>query len=305
MSKRSRREFLREILALAGVAASVAAFRWCKSKSQSSSPADESSAPETLVTDSGFEMVYLEDGTFQMGCSGCQRDERPVHTVILNWSCYIARYAVTFDQYDTYCEETGRPLLDDGGWRRGDIPVFGLNWYDAVEYCNWLSEKEGLTPCYHQGSRRMSWKREANGYRLPTEAEWEYAAKGGPLSEGTSYPGSDDPDEVAWYADNSDGRPHPVGQKAPNELGLYDMSGNIWEFCWDRYAWNYYIYCGDPVVDPKGFAPFNHPNVVLRGGSFLSSAYELRVEARGYDVPTDRGMYGIRLARTGEKAEDV
>ena len=151
----------------------------------------------------------------------------------------------------------------------------------------------------------MRWDRAANGYRLPTEAEWEYAARGGPFSGGTLYPGSDVPNEVAWYADNSGGQPHPVGQKTPNELGLYDMGGNVWEFCWDRYAWNFYLYCGDPVVDPDGFAPFNHPNVVLRGGHFLSNVDELRVTARGYDVPTDYGMYGIRLTRSAKRVEDA
>ncbi len=301
-ARRSRREFMKELLALAGVGASIAVFRWYKS--QSSSPEEEAPEPEVLVTDSGFEMVHVEAGEFEMGCIGCARDERPMHTVILTWSFYIAKYALTFAQYDAYCEESGRPLLDDGGWGRGNIPVIGLNWYDAVEYCNWLSEKEGLTPCYREGERVVAWERETSGYRLPTEAEWEYAAKGGPLSKHYAYPGGDDPDKVAWYADNSDGQPHPIGQKTPNELGLYNMGGNVREFCWDRYAWNMYLYCGDPVVDPRGFGAGTHPNIVIRGGDFESPVDELRVEARGYDVPTGRGMYGIRLVRNGGQVKD-
>jgi len=258
-----------------------------------------------LVTDGGIEMVHVEDGTFMMGCGGCKRDERPMHEVILTRSYYVARYAVSFEQYDAFCADNAKPLADDGGWGRGDIPIFGPSWYDAVDYCNWLSEKEGLAPCYRMGSRRMSWDREANGYRLPTEAEWAYAAKGGALSEQYLYSGSDDPDEVAWYADNSDARPHPIGQKKPNELGLYDMSGNVREFCWDRYGWNFYLECGDPVTDPRGFGTLEHPNIVLRGGDYTSPVDDLRVEARGYDVPTDRGLYGIRLVRNGVKAQDV
>jgi formylglycine-generating enzyme required for sulfatase activity len=260
---------MKELLALAGVGASIAVFRWCKS--QSSAPEDESSAPEVLVTDGGFEMVHVEAGEFEMGCVGCARDERPMHTVILTQSFYIAKYAVTFEQYNAYCEETGRLLVDGNRWAQDNVPVFGLSWYDAVEYCNWLSEKEGLTPCYGEGDLRPSWVQEADGYRLPTEAEWAYAAKGGALGKAQYvYPGSDDADEVAWYADNSDGRPQPVGGKMPNELGLYDMSGNVREFCWDRYAWNFYLYCGDPVVDPRGANPTQHPNIVLRGGDCMS-----------------------------------
>ncbi len=304
LKTRSRRAFMKELLALAGIGASIGVFRWYKS--QSSPPEEELPGPEVLVTDSGFEMVHVVDGEFEMGCAGCARDERPMHRVILTWSFYIAKYVLIFAQYDAYCEESGRPLLDDGGWGRGNIPVFGLNWYDAVEYCNWLSEKEGLTPCYRQGERRMIWTRDADGYRLPTEAEWEYAAKGGPLNEEYhAYPGSNDPDEVGWYADNSDEQLHPVGQKTPNELGLYDMSGNVYEFCWDRYGWNFYLECGDPVTDPRGFGILEHPNIVLRGGDYTSPVDDLRVEARYYDVPTDRGIYGIRLVRNGVQVDDV
>ncbi len=310
MSK-SRREFLKEFLALAGVAATVAVYRW--QKSHSSAPDTDSSAPEILLTESGFEMVHVKNGEFIMGCNNCGLDNGPAFAVLLTRSYYVSKYAVTFEQYDAYCEETGRSLLDDNGWGRGDVPVFGVNWYDTVEYCNWLSEKEGLTPCYRHGSRRIIWERDANGYRMPTEAEWEYAAKDRGSNKQYWYAGSDDADKVAWYADNSDGHPRPVGQKMPNELGLYDMSGNVREFCWDRYDTDTYLFqVGNTAsVDPQGlpgaftYEGLNHPNIVLRGGDCLSSADELRVTARGYDVPLDRGMYGIRLLRNGLKVEDV
>ncbi len=314
MSKRSRREFLKELLALGGVAASVAVLRWYKSGSSES--ANEASAPETLLTDSGVEMMHIEAGEFIMGCGDCKPNEQPVHTVILTHSFYLARHTVTFEQYNAYCGQTGQPLMDDRGWGH-DVPMFGLNWFDAVEYCNWLSEREGLIPCYGERSRSSNnsiiWDYEADGYRLPTEAEWEYAARGGPSNQDYFYPGSDDPNEVAWYADNSDGRPHPVGQKMPNALGLYDMSGNVSEFCWDLYTTEYYRYITGnlPAVDPLGmermhtYSAATRPNISLRGGNFMSPVDELRVTARGYDVPLHYGMYGIRLARTGAKKEDV
>ncbi|HEY84898.1 MAG TPA: formylglycine-generating enzyme family protein [Chloroflexi bacterium] len=142
----------------------------------------------------------------------------------------------------------GRP--DDNGLGRGSRPVFGISSYEAIAFCNWLSEKEGLIPCYTGRKKATRCDFSANGYRLPTEAEWEYAARGGPLSRGCQYAGSDDPDEVAWYDENSGGELHPVGQKKPNELGLYDMSGNMWDWCWDWYDSDYYN--SSPEADPGG-----------------------------------------------------
>ena len=314
MSKRSRRQFLKELLVLGGAAASVAALRW--SRSESSAPTDESPAPKALVTHNGSEMVHIGAGEFIMGCGDCKPNEQPVHAVILTHSFYLGKYTVTFEQYNNYCGQNGKPLMDDRGWGH-DIPMFGPSWFDAIDYCNWLSEREGLIPCYRERSRRSSngiiWDYEADGYRLPTEAEWEYAARGGPSNQNHFYPGGDDPNEVAWYADNSDGRPHPVGQKIPNALGLYDMGGNVSEFCWDLYTTEYYTYITGnlPAVDPRGmermhtYSAVTRPNISLRGGNFMSPVDELRVTARSYDVPLRYGMYGIRLARTGAQVKNV
>jgi len=230
------------------------------------------------------DFILVEGGTFSMGnASGYHADnEEPVHSVTLN-SFYMSKYEVTFEQYDIFCNKTGRSKPDDEGWGRGSRPVIYVSWYDAVEYCNWLSEEEGLTPCYSGSGETISCDINANGYRLPTEAEWEFAARGGNNSRGYKYSGSDNPDDVGWYDDNSGYKTHPVGQKNPNELGLYDMSGNVWEWCWDWYDRGYYS--SSSSSNPQG--PSSGSNRVRRGGSWYNSADNLRSACRIYFPPVN------------------
>ncbi len=179
---------------------------------------------------------------------------------------------------------------------KGDnLPVERVSWYDAVEFCNRLSRKEGLTPEYTISGKDVTWNRSADGYRLPTEVEWEYAARGGNKSRGYRFSGSDDPKEVAWYSANSGEKTHPVGQKKPNELGIYDMSGNVWEWVWDWYDSDHYS--SSPASDPTG--PYTGSLRVLRGGSWRSDARDLRSANRSSGGPSVSLInLGFRIVRT-------
>jgi formylglycine-generating enzyme required for sulfatase activity len=221
----------------------------------------------------------------------------------------IGKYLVTLEEWTVVRDWA---LANGYGWEassRGIAcsdthPVNTLNWYDAVKWCNAKSEREGLTPPYTvdgevyrtgefgmEGSGVVNWNPLADGYRLPTEAEWEYAARGGQLTQGFFYSGSNDADEVAWHVLNSlgaecelaagsDRGTWPVGLKLPNELGLYDMSGNVWEWCWDPTS----------LTDIKGRR--------LRGGAWLFQPDSSLIAARNSFQPQAVHYYvGIRLVR--------
>jgi len=183
-------------------------------------------------------------------------------------------------------------------------PVENVTWYDAIEFCNKLSERERLQPVYTISGREPAtgypitsatvtpdWGK--NGYRLPTEAQWEYAAGGGNGSPGNyAYSGSNDVDTVAWYDGNSNRAPQVVGTKAPNGLGIYDMSGNVWEWCWDRDGG----YSSEAQTDPKGAS--SGSDRVARGGSWDDSATDARSAARGsIDLYLSDNSLGFRLLR--------
>ncbi|MDR1933300.1 MAG: SUMF1/EgtB/PvdO family nonheme iron enzyme [Spirochaetales bacterium] len=232
-------------------------------------------------------MVRVEGGTFQMGSANGDDDEKPVHSVTVK-SFYMAKCEVTQKEWQ---EIMG---TNPGNFKGDDLPVENVSWYDAIEYCNKRSLKEGLTPAY-RGSRdsTITCNFSATGYRLPTEAEWEYAAKGGDKDYLIlSYSGSNNADAVGWYTDNSWRRTHPVGTKQANSLGLHDMSGNVWEWCWDWYG----TYPRSALSDPAGAA--SGSGRVLRGGGWGSGAGNLRSADRDSGTPSNRySSIGFRLVR--------
>jgi formylglycine-generating enzyme required for sulfatase activity len=242
-----------------------------------------------------FKMIFIPGGTFTMGdvWGDGYSDELPTHEVTLS-SFYISNYEVT---QELYLEVMGtNPSYFSGD----NLPVEEVSWYDAVEFCNALSQREGLTPAYTISGTSVTWNQNANGYRLPTEAEWEYAAGGG-SSNRTKWAGTNNESSLgiyAWYSSNSDNKTHPVGVKEPNSLGLYDMSGNVYEWCWDWYDSGYYS--NSPSNNPTG--PSTGSDRVLRGGSWGSSgATYCRVADRGSFDPSVRGSYyGFRLLRNAE-----
>jgi sulfatase modifying factor 1 len=300
----SRRQFLKMI----SVATSSAILGACAPKASPEieipmtptptlSPAPTEEPSKAIIP----KMVLVEAGSFQMGSMDGFPDEQPVHSIRITRPFYMGEYEVTFEEYDWFCEDTARSKPDDRGWGRGNLPVIHVNWYDVVAYCNWLSEQARLPSCYSGKGKNIQCDFSADGYRLPTEAEWEYAARGGQRSQGYTYAGSNNPDEVAWYGDNSDGQTQPVGQKQPNELGLYDMSGNLFEWCWDWYGADYYA--SSPASDPQG-PPVPRTTVpweltrVRRSGSWREKAKSIRITSRSFDSISYVGDNGFRLART-------
>ena len=256
--------------------------------------------------------VYVPGGTFIMGDTRGEgeSDELPTRSVTLS-PFYMSKYELKQSEYTAVMDYNPAQ-----GFGTGDNhPVYFVSWYSALKYCNLRSLNEELTPVYtisgftdpadwgvEPSSNDIIWNAvicnwSANGYRLPTEAEWEYAARGGSPDPDYMYSGSDAISAVAWYLSNSEQSSQPVGSKAPNALGLYDMSGNVYEWCWDEHG----AYESDPVSNPHG------PDYVSgrssrsrRGGYYESLANYCRTPFRGHTIPCSafRGI-GFRVCRTG------
>ncbi len=223
-------------------------------------------------------MVKLPSGEFGMGS-----DARTHRIVTLTRAFRIGTTEVTQELYRAV---TGDEPSDFVGDRN---PVETVSWVGAVEFCNALSRAEGIEPAYRIEGDDVTWSRGSVGFRLPTEAEWEYAALAGRF---TTYPGSSIPGDVAWYSRNSGMRTHPVGQLLPNAWGLYDMAGNVHEWVWDRHG----PLDGGDHRDPAG--PDEGEHRVYRGGSWGGNPEHIRVTARDHGPPDlrRRGL-GFRVAR--------
>lgn len=255
----------------------------------------------------GMEFVLIPAGEFEMGSPSGEferdEDEGPVHKVRISRPFYMGRYEVTQAQWKTIMDNN--PSYFN---QCGLCPVEQVNWWEAIAYANTLSEKEGLETCYYRLSgckgkpgEGMACKSirfkglDCKGYRLPTEAEWEYAARAGSKTRYFFGDSERDLDQYAWYEDNSGGKTHEVGQLKPNAWGLYDMHGNVWELVWNWYANRYPS--RKSLTDPLG--PSLGENRVGRGGSWDFSAKYCRSAVRGYVVPNEPvDFVGFRLART-------
>lgn len=246
--------------------------------------------------------ILIERGTFTMGDTweNEKLDEGPAHRVEITYDFYMGVYEVTFQEYDIFCDRTNRSKPDDRSWGRESRPVINVSWWDAIAYCNWLSEKESLPVAYDGEGNLLDGEGKITtnpsrvvGYRLPTEAEWEYAARGGNRSGGYMRAGSNNVSEVAWYKLNSQNKTHEVGTKMPNELGLYDMSGNVWEWTGDWYE----FYSSSNETDPYNATVASYR--VTRGGSWIDCMLGVRVSYRGSSLPTHATVnLGFRIART-------
>jgi formylglycine-generating enzyme required for sulfatase activity len=241
-------------------------------------------------------MVRINGGTFTMGSPASEPerfDNEVQHSVRIN-PFYMGRYEVTQREW---LEIMG----NNPSYFKGDnLPVENVNWYDAVEYCNRLSERERLTPAYTINGTDVTWNKKAKGYRLPTEAEWEYACRAGTITPFST--GMNITTNQANYNGNfpynrnargmNRGRSIPVGSFTPNSWGLYDMYGNVWEWCWDWYG----EYSRGAQTDPAG--PASGSYRVIRGGAGSLVGGDLRSAARGYYSPSSGfNDLGFRLVR--------
>ena len=259
---------------------------------------------------------FVEAGSFQMGSNKGYSDNKPVHEVTITKPFYMGKYEVTQAEYEVYCSYgSSSPSSSYGD---GDnYPAYYVSWYDALVYCNKRSMAEELTPCYSISdstdpkdwgevptSSDSTWNAvecnwNANGYRLPTEAEWEYAARAGDNTvESLTYSGTSDVNKLgdyAWYYDSANDNTHEVGTKLPNAFGLYDMSGNVWEWCWNWYT-NSYDTEAEGGSDPTGSSAGAYR--VYRGGSWDFYSVGCAVSFRRSYYPNYLNYYlGFRVVR--------
>ena len=236
------------------------------------------------------QMVLVPKGSFVMGAvvgdNMAEEDEKCQHTVTLSHPFWVADSPVTQMLY--------RSILgkNPSRFKNEDNPVEMVSWFDAIQFCNALSLRENLQPCYEVKSEEdedVRWDRQANGYRLLTEAEWEYVARSGGVQV---YAGSNESMDVAWFSGNSSGTTQPVKKKDPTLWGLYDLSGNVWEWCWDWFA----EYVDGNATDPIG--PKEGRGRSFRGGSWAVPEKMVRTSQRGAERPHNRmNGLGFRVAR--------
>jgi formylglycine-generating enzyme required for sulfatase activity len=229
--------------------------------------------PDKVMTNSiGMKLVWIPHGTFQMGSNDGEDNEKPIHTVTISKGFYIGIYEITQEQYQKVMG------TNPSKFRGNDnLPVEMVSWIDAREFCTQLCQKEGKTT-----------------YRLPTEAEWEYACRAGTTSTYGFGDSESQLGDYAWYKQNSGDKTHPVGEKKPNAWGLYDMQGNVWEWCLDWYAKDWYS--KGPTKNPLNESYGDKISRVIRGGCWATYSIYCRVSLRGGLSPYYRDdNYGFRV----------
>ena len=260
--------------------------------------ADETVPPSAL--DKFIHIVEVSGGEFNMGSTDGQENEKPVHDVYLDSFCMSA-FEITYKQFIQFLNEEGVHedgsknqelyinlqddvcpvkyveefcIVSDNKEEIENSPASFVTWYGAKAFCDWMTKKFG------------------RNFRLPTEAQWEYAARGGQSSKGFIYSGSEELDEIAWYWENADMSSHVVGLKKANELGLYDLSGNVYEWCSDVFADDYYNL--SPKKNPTG--PYVGFHRVIRGGCYGNNPFECRSACRSKETPEKGfGYIGFRV----------
>jgi formylglycine-generating enzyme required for sulfatase activity len=235
----------------------------------------------TITTKSGIEMICIPAGTFQMGSRHGKEDEAHVHTVTVD-AFLMDKYEVTQAEYERH------GLPNPSHFKGPTLPVEQVTWVQAAVYCNARSKAEGLQPCYNEDTAECNF--DADGYRLPTEAEWEYACRAGTDGDYSFAADARKLGEYGWFADNAGKKTHPVGQKKPNPWGLCDMHGNVAEWCNDMYDKTYYH--NSSAANPRG--PTDGKQYVLRGGAWRSGADALKSYCRLAENP---GFSDACLAR--------
>ncbi|MEK7434239.1 MAG: SUMF1/EgtB/PvdO family nonheme iron enzyme [Cyanobacteriota bacterium] len=242
----------------------------------------------------GLDFVLVKKGSFIMGSNEWPYS-KPVHTVELNYDFYINKFQVTQEVWKNIMK------TDPSNFKGYNLPVEQITWYDAIKFCNELSKKVNLPISYDEKGNLLDSKgkktkdiTKVKGYRLPTEAEWEFSAQGGNNSQRYKYSGSNDVDSVAFYNSNSENRTHEVGLKNPNELGIYDMSGNVWEWCTDFWE---YTYTTTNTKNPVNLKESTHK--VCRGGSWYNDIDSQRSSNRASYPPVNSYFnQGFRIVKT-------